>query len=211
VAVRARNAGAAPVDARRGAVVSRDFRRDNRVTEAVMAVAQEEITCPVCGFRNALDAGRCQSCGAKVEAYTAAYTSEEEYARRHQQDDFRWTWAAVAALLYVVLQGIVLAALPRAIPAFDPQGMAGLMVSIGVAFVGGILVAWISPGKTFIEVPVGAMIATIPTLAYIALTTPDGFQPTMLAYIICAMMGVMISLIGAFLGERVEALVTRRG
>lgn len=175
-----------------------------------MAAAQEEVTCPVCGFKNPLDAGRCQSCGAKVEAYTAAYTSEEEHARRHQQDDFRWPWAMVAALVYVVLQGIVLAALPRAIPAFDPQGMAGLMVSIGVAFVGGIAVAWLSPGKTFIEVPVGAMIAAVPTLAYIALTTPDGFQPTLLAYIICAIMGVMISLIGAFLGERIEAVAGRR-
>ena len=173
--------------------------------------AQEEVTCPVCGFKNPHDAGRCQSCGAKVEAYTAAYTSEEEHARRHQQEDFRWTWALVAALLLVVLQGIVLAALPRVIPAFDPQGMAGLMVSIGVAFVGGIVVAWLSPGKTFIEVPVGAMIAAIPTLGYISFTTPEGFQPTLLAYIVCAMMGVMISLIGAFLGERLEMAVGRRG
>ncbi len=176
-----------------------------------MTATKEEVTCPMCGFANPLDAGRCRSCGAKVEAYTTSYTSEEEYARRHQQENFRWSWALVAALLFLVLQGIVLAALPRVIHAFDPQGMAGLMVSIGVAFLGGIVLAIVSPGKTFIEAPAGAMIAAIPTLGYISLTTPDGFQPTLLAYIVCAMMGVMISLIGAFLGERIDDALDRRG
>lgn len=169
----------------------------------------EEITCPMCGFKNPADAGRCRSCGAKVEALSVSYTPEEKARRRYQQENFRWSWALIAAVLFLVLQGCILAILPRFIYAFDPQGMGGLLVSILVAFVGGIALALFSPGKTFFEAPVGATIAAIPTLSYIAATTPAGFEPTLLAYILCAVMGSMLALMGALLGERIEHLLDR--
>jgi DNA-directed RNA polymerase subunit RPC12/RpoP len=168
-------------------------------------MAAEEITCPMCGFKNPAEQERCRSCGAKVEALTASYTSEEEYARRYQQEDFHWKWALIAAALFGGLQVVVLGLLPSAIAQFDPQGLAGLILSVPVFFAGGIALGLISPGKTFVEPAVGAMLATIPTLAVVSLRTPEGaFEPTLLAYIVCAVMGVMTALFGAFLGEKVQ-------
>jgi hypothetical protein len=166
--------------------------------------ARDDITCPMCGFKNASDTERCTSCGAKVEAYTAAYTAEEEHARRYQQEEFEWRWALLAAGVFIVLQGIVLGALPRLISAYDPQGLPGLILSVPIAFVGGVAVGLISPGKTFVEPAVGAMIAVIPTLALVSMNTPEGFEPTMLAYVVVAVLSVMIALFGAFLGERLQ-------
>jgi hypothetical protein len=48
------------------------------------------------------------------------------------------------------------------------------------------------------------LIAVIPTVSYLAITTPDGFQPTLLAYIVTGLLGVMIALFGAFLGEKLQ-------
>jgi hypothetical protein len=169
-----------------------------------MAAAQE-ITCPMCGFKNPADRERCQSCGAKVEALSSTYTAEELHARRYQQEDFEWKWALIATALFSVLQGITLGILPLMIRAYDPQGLPGLMLSVPIAFVGGVVMGAISPGKTFVEPAVGAMIACVPTIAIISTITPAGaFQPTILAYIICAAMGIMMALFGAFLGERVQ-------
>jgi DNA-directed RNA polymerase subunit RPC12/RpoP len=170
-----------------------------------MAAAAQEITCPMCGFKNPSEQERCVSCGAKVEALTSSYSSEDEHARRYQQDEFEWKWALIAAGLFTGLQVVVLAVLPKAIASFDPQGLSGLMLSVPVAFVGGIALGLFSPGKTFVEPAVGAMIAAIPTLSLVSLRTPSGaFEPTLLAYIVCAAMGVMTALFGAFLGEKLQ-------
>ncbi|MDD9932626.1 MAG: hypothetical protein OXT09_03440 [Myxococcales bacterium] len=169
-----------------------------------MASATEEIICPMCGFKNPGEQERCRSCGARVEALTADYSAEQERARRYQQDDFQWKWALIAAALLVVLQGILLGALPRVIASYDPQGIDGLMLSVPMAFVGGLMVGLMSPGKTFVEPAVGAAIAAVPTLSLVSMITPEGFQPTMLAYVVCAAMGVMTALFGAFLGERLQ-------
>src|SRR4051794_39461073 len=161
--------------------------------------AEAEILCPMCGGMNPPDAERCRSCGAKVEALIASYSSEEERARRYQQDHFELRWALRATAVYLVLQTVILVILPFVIPTFDPQGLPGLLISVLVWFFGGIVVGFVSPGKTFVEPAVGALIAVIPTVTYIAISTPDGFQPTLLAYVVTAMLGVMISLFGAFL------------
>ncbi len=164
--------------------------------------AQEEITCPMCGFKNPADQERCRSCGAKVEILAASYTAEEEYARRYQQEDFEWKWALIGAGLFTGLQLLALALLPLLIGSFDPQGLAGLLLSVPIFFLGGIALGIVSPGKTFVEPAVGAMLAAVPTLAIVSWRTPGGFQPTLLAYIVCAIMGVMTALFGAFVGER---------
>jgi hypothetical protein len=170
-------------------------------------MAEEEITCPMCGFKNPADQERCRSCGARVEALTVSYSAEEEHARRYQQDEFEWKWALIGAALFSGLQLLVLGLLPGVISSFDPQGISGLMLSVPVFFAGGIVMGLISPGKTFVEPAVGAMLAAIPTLAIVAMRTPDGaFEPTLLAYIVCAVMGIMTALFGAFLGERAQLL-----
>ena len=174
-----------------------------------MAMADQEIICPMCGFKNPADAGRCRSCGAKVEELVTTRTAEEEHARRYQQDDFEWKWALAASAVYMTIQAVILIALPMVISSFDPQGIKGLLLSVVVWFVGGIVVGVVSPGKTFIEPAVGALIAAPPTLIYLAMTTPEGFQPTPLAYVVTAMLGIMIALFGAFIGEKIQ--MTTRG
>ncbi len=166
--------------------------------------AEADVLCPMCGGMNPPDAERCRSCGAKVEALTASYSSDEQDARRYQQDHFEWRWALRAAVVYLVAQTIILVILPFVISTFDPQGLPGLLISVVVWFFGGIVVGFVSPGKTFVEPAIGALIAVIPTVSYIAVTTPDGFQPSLLAYVVTAMLGVMISLFGAFIGEKLQ-------
>lgn len=169
-----------------------------------MAATEPEITCPMCGFKNPQSVERCHSCGARVETLTASYSDDEASARRYQQEQFELRWALTAAGVYLAAQTVILVILPLIISAFDPQGLPGLLISVGVWFVGGIVVGLLSPGKTFVEPAVGALIAVIPTVSYLAIVTPEGFQPTLLAYIVTALLGVMISLFGAFLGEKIQ-------
>lgn len=184
-----------------------------------MASSKDQVVCHVCGFKNAHDADRCVSCGAKLEELSADYSAEEEARRRNQQDGFEIKWAAIAFAIYLALQAIVLVALPAAIDAYDPQGFSALMVSVAVWFFGGIIVGWISPGKTFLEPAVGALIAVGPTVWWVISTTPsvpdemdlgEGFQLTMPAYIIGGLLGGMISLFGAFIGEKIQELTQKQ-
>ena len=165
----------------------------------------ETVTCPMCGFENQGAATRCVSCGAKIEAYGAGeYTEEEWLARRFEQENFEWRWAGIACGIYLGLQFVMLVVLPFVISSFDPQGLAGLGISVVIWFLGGIVMGVISPGKTFLEPAVGAALAAFPTIAYQRAITPEGFEPSMLAYIVAGLLGIMISLFGAYIGERIQ-------
>ena len=165
----------------------------------------ESVTCPMCGFDNQAGAKRCVSCGAKIEAYGAGeYTEEEALARRFEQESFEWRWAGIACGIFLGLQVIALVVLPLVIQTFDPQGLAGLGISVGIWFLGGIVMGVVSPGKTFLEPAVGAAIASLPTIAYQRAITPEGFEPSMLAYIVAGLLGIMFALFGAYIGERIQ-------
>lgn len=169
-------------------------------------MAGEKIICSVCGASNAANMARCQSCGAKLENLAQVErTEEEEAARRYQQDGFEWKWVFISFGIYVTLQAIILAALPMVIETYDPQGLPGLLISAGVWFMGGMLVGAISPGKTFIEPSVGAFLATVPTIAWL-MHIADWAQLSLLSYLIFGMLGVMVTLFGAFLGEKIQML-----
>lgn len=172
--------------------------------------SKDPIVCHVCGFKNQSDASRCVSCGARLEGVNVDYSAEEEAERRNQQHGFEVKWVIASFAIYFVCQAIALAVLPRVIPAYDPQGFAGLVISIVVWFFGGIIVGVVSPGRTFLEPAVGAFVAVVPTIAYLMWVTPgepgEGFEPSMLAYIITGLLGTMISLFGAFIGEKVQGL-----
>src|SRR5688572_24796295 len=138
------------------------------------AMAATEIVCPMCGFKNAANVARCVSCGAKVDQLSASdYTDDEAYARRHQQEGFEWKWAFLSAMIYLTLQAIILIGLQFVIPSYDPIGLNGLLISVAVWFVGGIMVGAVSPGKTFMEPAVGALFAVVPTIIYVKMITPD--------------------------------------
>jgi len=175
-----------------------------------MASAKDQIVCHVCGFKNAPDAARCVSCGAKIDSVSVDYTAEEEAARANQQEGFSPLWVGAAFGVYFVLQAVVLVLLPFVISSFDPfggssGGVAALFISLVVWFFGGIVVGFISPGKTFLEPAVGAFLSCIPTIAYVVWQSPTGLAPSGLESGVLGLMGIMISLFGAFLGERIQA------
>ena len=169
-------------------------------------MADIQTTCPVCSFTNAPQHDRCQSCGARLELLEDLYSDEELASRRSpfQQDGFDWKWTAIACVVFLVLQAVILVGLPFILPMFDPQGLPGLMISAVVWFFGGIAVGYISPGKTFVEPAAGALIAVPPTIAYLVVITPQGFQPSLMAHIVFSLLGVMVALFGAYLGERFQ-------
>jgi hypothetical protein len=171
--------------------------------------AKDPIVCHVCGFKNAADAARCVSCGAKLESVQADYSTEEEAARKNQQAGFEVKWVLAACAIYFVFQAIALAVLPAVVPAYDPfQNVWGILISSLTWFVGGIVVGLVSPGRTFLEPAVAAVVAVIPTIAYLMWRTPgepgDGFDPSIMAYTVGGLIGVMVSLFGAFIGEKIQ-------
>lgn len=179
-----------------------------------MATAKDQVICHVCGFKNATDVERCVSCGAKLEDLSVSYPDD---LRRDEVRGFSIVWAGISFATYLVLQAVVLALLPALIDAYDPQGFSALMISMGVWFVGGILTGFLSPGRTFVEPAVGALLALVPTVLWIVETTPSapehlagGFQLNLPAYIIGGLLGGMVSLFGAFLGERLQDLTRGR-
>lgn len=167
-------------------------------------MAATETVCPMCGFKNAATQKRCVSCGARLESVGGDdLSADEEHERRHQQEKFEWKWVFVAFGVYVTLQAVFLVALPFVISTYDPQGPNGLFISAAVWFVGGIVVGMVSPGKTFIEPAVGALLAVIPTVAWLQQIT-DIYQMSVMLYIVGGLIGVMLTLFGAFLGEKIQ-------
>ncbi len=173
-------------------------------------MAATEIVCPMCGAKNPPTAARCDSCGARIEALGEALSDEELQAREYQQQGFSWLWAMIAFGLYFVLQGGVLVVGKYALDGlgFDPQGASGLLLASIVFFCGGVIIGFVSPGKTFIEPAVAALIVMLPVIGWL-IFIDDVAQLSTSAYIIGGLIGVMISLIGAFVGERGQMLAGR--
>jgi len=167
-------------------------------------MADDVIICTICGAKNDPQATRCTSCGAKLDPLGSnELSAEEKHARRYQQDSFAWLWVVISFAVYLVLQAIFLVALPMVIDAYEPMGLSALMISAAIWFVGGIIVGWISPGKTFLEPSVGALLAVVPTMIYIDHIS-DVYPLSLLAMIVGGMLGVMVTLLGGFLGEKIQ-------
>ncbi len=163
----------------------------------------EAINCSMCGFRNDAGTERCVSCGAKVLPFMSGY-EDSETSHRYQQDGFSWRWAASSVIGFVVAELMVLIVLPRIMPVFDPMGITGLVVSVGIWFIGGMIVGLISPGKTFAEPVVAALLVMGPTIGFQMWITPEGFDSSLLAYLIVGILGAMWTLFGAFFGEKMQ-------
>jgi ribosomal protein L40E len=169
------------------------------------------INCPSCGAKNAAAAQRCGSCGAPTEELKAIHSEARERERRYQQEGFSVPWAVIALVVQVVLTGAVVVALPQAAGALDFEGYYGMSLTIPVWCVGGFLVGLISPGKTFIEPVVAALIVAFPTVFFLynGIFGALGHGQTVrtmpwFMYVIMAAIGVMFTLIGAYAGERVQ-------
>ncbi len=166
-------------------------------------MATKPVICPSCGFKNTAP-GRCVSCGAKMEDLKVGKrTREEELERRYQQEGFSLVWALIALLVQGVLTAAIVVGLPMVVSALDFEGIYGMYVCVPVWFLGGLLVGMISPGKTFIEPVVATFFVAVPTVFYLVRTQTVRTMPTFM-YVIMACVGVLFTLIGAYIGERIQ-------
>ncbi len=172
-----------------------------------MAAANQptSITCPSCGFKNTPvpSNGRCVSCGASMEALKPTRSAETERQRRYQQEGFSVLWMAIAILVQSVLTAALVIGLPMVVGALDFEGSNGMIVAIPVWFVGGMLLGMISPGKTFVEPVVAAFLVAIPTIFYLFRSQTVRTMPLFM-YVIMAAIGVLFTLIGSYIGERIQ-------
>ena len=161
--------------------------------------------CPNCGFaNNPKGATRCASCGAKLEAIgRATRTREEELERRYQQEGISVQWMLIALVVQAVLTAALVFGLPMVITALDFEGGNGMVVCVPVWFLGGLLVGMISPGRTFIEPVVASFVVAIPSTFFLVQNQTVRTLPTFL-YVIMAAIGVLFTLIGAYIGERIQ-------
>ncbi|MEO7330872.1 MAG: hypothetical protein ABI193_20020, partial [Minicystis sp.] len=83
------------------------------------------------------------------------------------------------------------------------EGSNGMAVCVPVWFVGGMLLGMISPGKTFIEPVIASFLVAIPTVFYLAKGQTVRTMPLFM-YVIMALIGVLFTLIGSYLGERIQ-------
>jgi hypothetical protein len=163
------------------------------------------VPCPNCGFtKNPANAARCASCGAKIEAIGRAGRSrEEELERRYQQEGLSIQWMFIALAVQAILTAALVFGLPMVIGAIDFEGGNGMIVCVPVWFLGGLLIGMISPGRTFIEPVVASFIVAIPTTFFLVQNQTVRMLPTFL-YVIMASIGVLFTLIGAYIGERIQ-------
>jgi hypothetical protein len=161
--------------------------------------------CPNCGFaKNQAGAVRCASCGAKMEAIgTIKRTREEELERRYQQEGMSVQWLLIALAVQGVLTGALVFGLPMVLTSIDFEGGNGMTACIPVWAIGGLLVGVISPGRTFIDPVVASFIVAIPTTFFLVESQTVRTLPTFL-YVIMAAIGVLFTLIGAYIGERIQ-------
>jgi hypothetical protein len=164
------------------------------------------VTCPSCSFKNTPPPAnhRCGSCGAKMDNLgRASRTREEELERRYQQEGFSMPWLLISVLVQGVLTAALVIGLPMVVTLFDFEGGNGMLVTIPVWFLGGLLVGLISPGRTFIEPVVASFCTALPTVFYLVRTQTVHSMPTFM-YVIMAAIGVLFTLIGSYMGERIQ-------
>jgi hypothetical protein len=162
------------------------------------------VTCSSCGFaKNPPGSVRCGSCGAKIEALTKTRSREEELERRYQQEGVSVQWLFIAIAVQGVLTAALVFGLPRIVTLLDFEGGNGMIVCVPVWFVGGLLVGMISPGRTFIEPMVASFVIAIPTTFLLIQSQTVRTMPTFL-YVVMSAIGIMFTLIGAYIGERIQ-------
>jgi hypothetical protein len=170
-----------------------------------MATQTKKILCPSCGFANTppLANNRCVSCGARVDEMKRQLSRQEELERRYQQENFSMTWFMVSIAIMTVTTAAFVMGLPMVVPALDFEGSAGMLVSIPVWFFGGMLIGLVSPGRTFIEPMIAVFLVAIPTALLLYSGQTVKTMPAFM-YVLLSALGVLFTLIGAYVGERVQ-------
>jgi hypothetical protein len=163
------------------------------------------VLCPSCGFgKNQPGSVRCASCGAKIDNLgKSSRTREEELERRYQQEGVSVQWLFIAIAVQGVLTAALVFGLPRIVPLIDFEGGNGMIMCVPVWFLGGLLVGMISPGRTFIEPMIASFVVAIPTTFLLVQSQTVRTMPTFL-YVVMSAIGVLFTLIGAYIGERIQ-------
>src|SRR5215813_3882477 len=156
------------------------------------AKTSKSMVCTACGTRNAPvpASGRCVSCGAAIEVLRGGRSAELERQRRYQQENFSLLWCFISLVVQGVLTAALVVGLPMVVSAIDFEGSNGMVVSIPVWFIGGMLIGMISPGKTFIEPVVASFLIAIPTVFYLVRTQTVRTMPLFM-YVIMSLIGVL--------------------
>lgn len=137
-----------------------------------------------------------------MDSHRSSRSETDEYGRR-PGDGFSILWCGIALLVQVVLTAAIVVGLPMVVTALDFEGRYGMMVALPVWFVGGVLLGMISPGKRIIEPVLSTAIVAGPTVWHLIRTQTVRTMPLFM-YVILALIGVMFTLIGSYLGERIQ-------
>jgi hypothetical protein len=158
--------------------------------------------CPACGAQNltATPDQRCSACGAHVRDGARA---SDEAERGYHQEGFSLTWCGISLLVVGILTAAVVMGLPMVVPLFDFEGSAGMMLSIPVWFVSGMLVGLISPGRRVLEPVVATFLIALPT-AFLLFTGQTVKVLPYWMYVLLSALGVLFSMIGSYAGERIQ-------
>lgn len=156
-----------------------------------------KVPCPSCSVAVPTDLPRCPSCGATMDAAAYRLSAMSDPEAGKQNTAFQWKWVFIALGIFLVVQ------VPP-IVVLDFDGWAGIGISIGVWFLGGMLVGFLSPGRTFVEPAIAALFAAVPTAIYLRWTTPEGLGPETFHYVISGVLGAGVGLFGARIGESIQ-------
>ena len=112
-------------------------------------------------------------------------------------------WLFIAFAVQGVLTAALVFGLPMVVSLLDVEGQNRMLMCIPVWFLGGMLVGMISPGRTFIEPAVAALLVAIPSTFLLIQSQTVRSMPLFL-YVIFAGIGILLTLIGAYIGERIQ-------
>ena len=113
-------------------------------------------------------------------------------------------WLLIAFVVQGVLTAALVFGLPMVLPMLDFEGQNGMIVCIPVWFLGGLLVGMISPGP-HVHRAGGRELRRRHPDDVPAHPEPDrAHDADVFLYVILAAIGILFTLIGAYIGERIQ-------
>lgn len=167
-------------------------------------MGNKTIFCPKCGTENPETQQRCSKCGAGISG-TALVEDIEKDEMKYQQEDFSWKWVGIGFVIISIFHLIILIIITKFVIIdvnITPWGYLGL--TLLPYFIGGILIGWLSPGKTFIE-PVYASV--LPAIGFPLFTLLAGYIDNKLIALAPILIYILISLFGAWIGEKFQGTI----
>lgn len=169
-----------------------------------MAESKSTHACPMCGAENSSSAPgqRCQSCGARL-LESKRPSRPEELDRGYHQEGFSAKWCGISLVVVAILTVAIVAGLPTVVPVFDFEGSAGMMLTVPIWFVSAMLIGLISPSRTVLEPVVATFLVAMPTAFLLFNGQTVKIMPAFM-YVLMSALGVLFSLIGSYVGERIQ-------